>query len=262
MKQALHAEWTKLRTLSSTAWLLAAAVVSTMVLGAATTGSIHISRCPTPTHCPEDMTKLAFTGVWFGQVAVAVLAGLTVTNEYSSGMIHTTLVSNPRRFQVLTAKAAVITTVVVVAGMLAVAGSFVVARAVLQGNGFTAAKGYATLSLSDEPTMRAAAGTVIYLGLVALLTLGFATMIRDTAVALTTTLGILFAFPIIAQFVSDPQLSKWLGRLSPMTAGLAVQATRDLRSLPIGPWAGLGVLAAYAGAALLLGGVLFKVRDA
>jgi ABC-2 type transport system permease protein len=47
-----------------------------------------------------------------------------------------------------------------------------------------------------------------------------------------------------------------------MTAGLAVQATRDLRSLPVGPWSGLGVLAAYTGGALFLGGVFLKVRDA
>ena len=39
-----------------------------------------------------------------------------------------------------------------------------------------------------------------------------------------------------------------------MTAGLAIQATTDLRSLPISPWAGLGVLAAWAAAALLVGG--------
>lgn len=47
-----------------------------------------------------------------------------------------------------------------------------------------------------------------------------------------------------------------------MTAGLAIQATTNLRSLPIAPWAGLGVLAAWALAALLLGGLLLRLRDA
>jgi hypothetical protein len=47
-----------------------------------------------------------------------------------------------------------------------------------------------------------------------------------------------------------------------MTAGLAIQATKGLDQLPIRPWAGLGVLAAYAGAAMLLGAALFKLRDA
>jgi ABC-2 type transport system permease protein len=47
-----------------------------------------------------------------------------------------------------------------------------------------------------------------------------------------------------------------------MTAGLAIQATINLRSLPIGPWAGLGVLAAWAAGALLAGGLLLRLRDA
>lgn len=48
-----------------------------------------------------------------------------------------------------------------------------------------------------------------------------------------------------------------------MTAGLAVQTTvAATGSAPLGPWAGLGVLAAYAVAALAAGGTLFTVRDA
>ncbi|MCX4553233.1 hypothetical protein OG204_34820 [Streptomyces sp. NBC_01387] len=47
-----------------------------------------------------------------------------------------------------------------------------------------------------------------------------------------------------------------------MTAGLAVQATVDLPGMPIGPWDGLGVLAAWATAALLAGGLLLQRRDA
>jgi ABC-2 type transport system permease protein len=42
-----------------------------------------------------------------------------------------------------------------------------------------------------------------------------------------------------------------------MSAGLAIQATTDLRSLPIGPWAGLGVTAGWAE-----GGLLLRMRDA
>jgi ABC-2 type transport system permease protein len=62
--------------------------------------------------------------------------------------------------------------------------------------------------------------------------------------------------------VTDPQWHERLQKLAPMTAGLAIQATKGLDQLPIRPWAGLGVLAAYAGAAMLLGAALFKLRDA
>jgi len=47
-----------------------------------------------------------------------------------------------------------------------------------------------------------------------------------------------------------------------MTAGLEIQASTGLRSLPLGPWAGLGVLAAWAAAALLAGGLPLSLRDA
>ena len=47
-----------------------------------------------------------------------------------------------------------------------------------------------------------------------------------------------------------------------MSAGLAIQVTNDLPNLPISPWAGLGVTAAWAAAALLTGSLLLHIRDA
>ena len=116
--------------------------------------------------------------------------------------------------------------------------------------------------LSAGPTLRAAAGTVLYLGLVALLSVGVGTAVRDSAGAIATVLTLLYVVPMIATFVTDPQWHQRLEKLAPMTAGLMIQATRDLERLPLRPWAGLAVLAAYAGAAMLLGVVLFATRDA
>jgi ABC-2 type transport system permease protein len=57
-------------------------------------------------------------------------------------------------------------------------------------------------------------------------------------------------------------MSRHLQQIGPMTAGLAIEATTNLAARPIGPWAGLGVLAAWAAAALLAGGLLLQRRDA
>lgn len=262
MTRALRAEWTKLRTVSSTAWLLLAAVAFTVAVGTLATASVDTSQCPTPTTCFEDITKLSLTGVWLGQIAVVVLAVLAITNEYGTGMIQTTLAATPQRGMVLVTKAAVVTATVLAAATVGVLGSLLAARSILPGNGFTPANGYPPLSLADEPTLRAAIGTVLYLGLVALLSLGVGTAIRDTAGAITTVLTLLYVFPVAAAFVTGPQWHERLQKLAPMTAGLAIQATKGLDQLPIRPWAGLGVLAAYAGAAMLLGAALFKLRDA
>jgi len=69
-----------------------------------------------------------------------------------------------------------------------------------------------------------------------------------------SVLGLLYLFPIIGAAVTDPHWNRHLEQIGPMSAGLAIQATTGLRSLPISPWAGLGVLAAWAAAALLAGG--------
>ena len=162
----------------------------------------------------------------------------------------------------LAAKATVLGTLTVAAGTIAVFGSLLAGRLVMPSNGFTNAHGYATLSLTHEPTLRAAVGTVIYLTLIALLSLGIATAVRDSATAIGVVLGLLFLFPIIKQVVTDPAWQRHLEQIGPMTAGLAIQDTINTRHLPISPWHGLAVLAAWSGSALLTGGLLLRLRDA
>jgi ABC-2 type transport system permease protein len=252
----IRAEWTKLRTVPSTAWLLLGAVAATVAASAIFADSVNTSGCLSPAECPADTTKLSLSGVLFGQAVVAVLALLAVTNEYGTRMICTTLLAHPRRVAVLLAKAGVVTAAVLAAGVLGVAGSLLAGRVILAGSG------YPLPSLADGPTLRAAAGSVLYLGLVALLSLGIGTVIRDTAGAVTAVLVLLYVAPFALALVSDPQWRERLQRFGPTTAGQAIQATTDLDRLPVAPWAGLGVLAAYAGAAMLVGAVLFTRRDA
>jgi ABC-2 type transport system permease protein len=143
-----------------------------------------------------------------------------------------------------------------------VAGSLLAGRLILPGHGFTPAHGFALLSPGTPSVLRAAAGSVLYLALIALLGLGTATIVRDSAVAVGIVLALLYLFPIVANVVGNAQWHRHLEQIGPMTAGLAIQATTDLRSLPISPWAGLGVLAAWAAGAMLVGGLLLRLRDA
>jgi ABC-2 type transport system permease protein len=258
LREALHAEWTKLRTVPSTAWLLLTAIVLTV--GVSTLATV-VEKCPTS--CSQDTPKLSLTGILLGQAAVAVLAVLVISGEYSSGMIRITLTAVPRRATALAAKAIVLVGVVLAVGAVAVLGSVLAAHYILPGNGFTGANGSEALSLSAGPTLRAAGGSVLYLALVALLGLGLATALRDSAASIAVLLGLLYIVPLFTQLgVLDPVWQHRLERYGPMTAGLAIQATRDLGKLPIGPWPGLGVLAAWAAAALLAGGLLLRLRDA
>jgi ABC-2 type transport system permease protein len=133
---------------------------------------------------------------------------------------------------------------------------------ILPGHGISPAHGYPAISPGDGAVLRAALGSVLYLALIALLSLGIATALREPAVAIGAVLGLLYLVPIIAFAAGNANLSRLLQQIGPMTAGLAIQATTGLGTLPISPWAGLGVLAAWAAGALLLGGLLLRVRDA
>jgi ABC-2 type transport system permease protein len=258
--QAIRAEWTKLRTLSSTGWLMLLAVLSTVGLGLAITGSLDYTHCDPP--CTVDTTKLSLAGIRLGQVVILVLAVLAATAEYSTRTIQTTLTAVPRRTLVVLGKLVVLATLAVTVGIVAVAGSVAAARAVLPGNGFTAEHGFPALSLSDGLTRRAALGTVLYIGLIALLGAGLGLLLRDTAGAVTVGLALLYGAPVVTMFITDPTWQHRLHRYSPMDAGLVIQSTRNLANEHIGPWAGLGLLALYVGATVIAGLIVFQVRDA
>jgi ABC-2 type transport system permease protein len=256
--EAVHAEWTKLRTVQSTWWLLLTLIVLTAGIGALAT---MVEKCPYS--CSEDTAKLSLTGILLGQAAVAVLAVLVMSGEYSSGMIRITLTAVPRRLTALAAKAVVLTGVVMVAGAVATAWSLIAARYILPGNGFTGAYNSEALSLAAGSTLRAAGGSVLYLALIALFSLGLATAIRDSGASIAVMLGLLYIVQLLTDLGTlDPRWQHRLQVWAPMTAGLAIQATRNLRTLPIGPWPGLGVLALWAAGALLVGGLLLRLRDA
>ena len=256
---ALHAEWTKLRTVSGPIWLLLGVVASTVAVSSA---AVAATSCPAGMRCPVDPTKLSLTGIQFGQAVVAILAVLTFCNEYSTGMIRVTFAAMPRRHVVLAAKAIIIASLVLAGSAVAVLGSVLAGHLILPGHGFTGARGFHPVWLSYGPTLRAAVGSVLYLGLISLLGLGIAAIVRDSAVSIGAVLGILYLFPVILAFVGNPQWQRRLERWTPTNAGLSIQATTGLRSLPISPWGGLGVLAIWASAALLAGGLALRMRDA
>lgn len=258
MRPALYAEWTKMRTVASPLWLLLGTIALTVAPSVAVTS---VMTCDAA-RCSDDTTKLSLTGVVLGQALVAILAVLVISGEYGSGMIRTTLAATPHRATVLATKAVTLTGVVTAAGTIAVLGSLLAGRLILPGRGFTAAHGYPALSLADGPTVRATVGSILYLALIALLSLGVATVVRDCATSIGIVLGLLYLPPILSQAIGDPHWQRLLQRIGPMSAGLAIQTTTDLPSLPISPWAGLGVLAVWAAAALLAGALLLRLRDA
>jgi ABC-2 type transport system permease protein len=248
----LRAEWTKLCTDPSLGRLLLAMVGLTVAASAVVLAG---SGCGAG-GCVTDPARLSLTGVLVGQAVAVVLAATVIGSEYSTGMIRTTLTAMPHRTGVLAAKAAVVSAAVAAAGAVAVLASLG-AGAVILGN-----KGYPTPSLTDGPTLRAVAGSVLYLVLVGLLGLGLATAFRNAVSAVGVVLGILYLMPIVTRVVVDPDWQRRLEAISLFTAGLSVQTTKDVAAQPIGPWHGLGIAAGWAAVALLAGWLTLQRRDA
>ncbi|GAA1672847.1 hypothetical protein GCM10009745_14660 [Kribbella yunnanensis] len=229
MRLALHGEWTKLRTVAGPLWLLVGTVAVTVALGAVATSVVSC----TAAGCGGDTMRLTVSGIYLGQALVAVLGVLVISGEYSSGMVRISLTAIPLRTTLFVAKAVILSGVVALAATVAVIGSYVAGRQVLPFVGDQA------LSLG---TLRAIGEAVCYLVLIGLLSLGVATAVRDSAASIGGVLGLLYIVPIIAQTISDPDWQRRLEKLAPMTGGL-------------------GVTVVWAGLALLVGGLLLRLRD-
>jgi ABC-2 type transport system permease protein len=259
MSPALGAEWTKLRTVGETWWLTAGVIAVAVASSAAMIATTHVS--PGAPGGGPDPTKLALTGIDLTQAVVAVIAVIAVTEEYGTGMIRVSLAAIPRRHAMLGAKALTVAAVTLAAAVPAVAGCLAAGRVLLPGAGLDPAHGYALVSLAHAGTARAAVGAVLYLVFIALLSLGIGAIVRDTAVATGCVLGLLYLPPLLALLLADPW-RRHIEQIAPMTAGLAIEATRHLRGQPDAPWTGLAILAAWAAGGLIVGGVVLRVRDA
>ena len=194
---ALRAEWLKFRTVRSTAWSLLLLVgVSVLFTAFVSAGSSTMGGSPGRPG-DNDLVLESLSGLWFGQIAAAVLAVLVITSEYGTGMIRTSLAADPRRRTLLGAKAAVVGPVVLVVGLATSTTCFLIGQQLFRGGGFVYENGYPAISLADGEAFRAVVGSAAYLGLLAIFALGVGAILRHTAGAITVVLAVILA-PVIA----------------------------------------------------------------
>jgi len=256
-KRVVLSEWIKLRSLRSTIFALLAAVVCTIGLGLLiaalranqieTNGGFH----PGPDF---DATAVTLRGVYLAQLAIGVLGVLVITGEYSTGMIRATLSAVPRRLPVLWAKAAVFAVVVFVSMGISSLIAFEGGAAFFSGAGIH-------ISLSTPGAARAVLGAALYLTVIGLLGVGLGFLIRNTAGAISALFGLMLVLPPIANALPS-SLYNDIDKYLPLIAGTQVMTTVGGGSSVLSPWAGMGVFTLYAVAAIGLGAVVLKRRDA
>jgi ABC-2 type transport system permease protein len=197
-------------------------------------------------------SQIVFT--YFGSLVLMVLGAMVITAEYSTGMIRTSLTSMPRRGSVFAAKLIVFTGMGLVVSLVTSFIAFFVGQALMHSTG-------AAATISGPNVLRAVIGCALYVVLIGIMSYGFGTIIRHTAGTIATMVGVLFILPLVINFLPQnwiDDLTRWL----PTTAADAVTTTIGSQQNEFSAWGQLAVTLGYAVILLIVGGLLFRKRDA
>jgi ABC-2 type transport system permease protein len=256
----LLSEWTKIRSVRSTVWALILFVVVTIgftvLVTALITSNWNSGRGGQGGHegiIADPAGFLMGAGVGLGQLTICVLGALLITTEYSTGVIRASLLAVPRRTPMLAAKAIVFAGLVLILAEIVCFSSFFAGSAILHSR--------VPVSLGDPGVARAVFGTGLYLTVLGLLALAVGTLIRHTAGAIATVIGVVLVLPILSGLLPG----SWGAHINaylPQQAGSLISHARQQPADLLSPWQGFGVLCLWTALLLAAGIYLLRRRDA
>jgi ABC-type transport system involved in multi-copper enzyme maturation permease subunit len=141
---------------------------------------------------------------------------------------------------------------------------FVVAEAVSFGSYFIGAafvNSHFPVSLSQPGVTRAVIGSGLYLTVLGLFALAIGALIRHTAGAITTVIGLVLVIFPLADLLPD----SWGAHVHaylPTVAGQLITNDHQQADQLLSPWQGFGVFCAWTALLLIVGAYLLKRRDA
>jgi ABC-2 type transport system permease protein len=258
----LRGEWTKLLSLRSTWWVLAATVVLITGISLAVAFSLDgvaADLAATPeAAAPASGAEVVSGGFQMGMLTIAVLGALLITGEYSTGMIRSTLTAVPTRVPVLAAKAVVLAAVTAAVATLSISIAYLVTMPLLADLDLVPA-------LDDGRTWQVFGGTVYFLIAAALFALGVGTLLRSSAGAITVSLTVLLLLPGVLSFIGLDWVEAIVDYLPLPASGAFLGGGEDSLSSAGGELTattGVLVIAAYALVPLIAGAVVLRRRDA
>lgn len=186
--RALRSEWIKLATLRSTWWSIGIAAALTIGIAVLIAQAIEAPGF--------DPIQAVVMPIQFTMLHAGIIGAISVTGEYSTGMIRSTLTANPVRGSVLAAKSVVLAlflflSSVVIFTVAAVAVSLVVASR-------DQSIDWSDPSASLLPILVSSLSMAVF----ALIGVSFGFILRSGAGAIAATVGVLFVLPIVASFFS------------------------------------------------------------
>lgn len=256
-REAMDSEFAKIRSVRSTFWTLLISLllsVGISLLIAALT-SANWSSVSAADRASFDMSS-AVAGVYFGVLVTGVLGVLVVSTEYGTGMMRTSLTAFPRRGSLFIAKALVLAAIVLLIGLVIAFASYAVASPFYTRHGVE-------LSLGHAANLRALLAVPVYLTLIALMGLALGYLLRHTAAAISSIVGLLFVIPIITNFLPGT-IGKDIDKAMPSNAGGAMMTTHATvhGSPSLSPLGGFIALLIWTAVLLVPAYFLFRRRDA
>jgi ABC-type transport system involved in multi-copper enzyme maturation permease subunit len=258
--RVVRSEWTKFRSLRSTIVTLSVAVILTVGMGALFT-RVTASEWSTYSAADKagfDPIGLSLGGFLFSQLALGVLAVLLITGEYSTGMIRASLTAVPRRLPVLWGKLAVFAGVVFAIGLAASAVSFTIGQALLQSTG-------RSVGFDAAGALRSVLGAALYVTVAGMVAMGLGALLRNTAAAITTFVGVFFLLPPLTSLLP----SAWSTQIAPYLPSNAGGALWGMGASSAGggdgmlsPWTGFALLCLYAAVVIAAGAWRLRRADA
>jgi ABC-2 type transport system permease protein len=204
-----------------------------------------------------DPTQSAILGlVLLGQLVIAVLGALTITGEYSTQAIRTSLTVMPRRGVLYGGKAAVLAAVSAAVVFPVSFLAWFIGQRVL-------ASTHAEATLGQPHVLRAILASAIFVVLCGLFSYGLGAILRSTAGAITVAYGLLFLLPQLVRALP----AAWYNDAIRWLPGGQFDAVLSNSGPPVSPHlfsAGgeLVVFGCYTAALLIAGAVLLRRRDA
>lgn len=253
-----RSEWTKLRSVRSTMWTIVVTVALGLGVSAIATAE---TRANWSTMSPGsirgfDPISLSLIGTFIAQFAIGVLGVLVVSAEYSTGTIRAVFCAAPHRRSVLLAKILVFTVVAVVVAEFVSFASFLLGQSLLSSPAIHA-------TFATPGALRAIVGCGLYIAALGLLGLGLAMIIRHSAAAISTFVGILLILPILVQALPN-SIAEDVRRFLPDRIGAhLLSANGSLGGSQLfSPWVGFMVLMGYVVVVNVIGAILLTRRDA
>jgi hypothetical protein len=253
--RVLLSEWTKFRSVRSTAWSLLVGFVLTIafpVIFSFVTSS-HWGTMSPRDRAGRHPLEIALAGVNVAQLAIAVLGVLVISAEYSTGSIRSTLTAVPTRLPVLWAKVldyAVVSFLLILPATLV---SFFASQAILARHHIL------QISFAHGGVARSVIGGAVYVMLVGIFALAIGAIVRNTAGGIATFAGIFFVLPPLMN-VLPLSWNNAISQYLPMEAGSQLFALHH-GAHTLTTLAGGLVMVAYCAAALLIAAVLLVRRD-